>query len=247
MEASENLPIGRKDITSNALKLMAITLMLWDHIVTGWLPQNTLLYFFLHIPGRVVAPIMCYMIAEGYHYTHDLKKYLGKLLLFAIPSHFLYLWYFYPRLWANPLNWWRATSVLWSLALGLAALAAVKKTNWHWGLRLAAVLACCFLAMTADWNFIAVLWIVNFGVFRENRKMQMIGFSLVGLLFYILPTVYRDGAAGFSSLGIFLAIPLLACYHGRRGRKSKSLQYAFYVFYPLHLFILALLKRVLLV
>ena len=40
----------------------------------------------LHVIGRLTAPIMWFFIAEGYHYTHNIKKYLLRLGIFAVIS-----------------------------------------------------------------------------------------------------------------------------------------------------------------
>jgi hypothetical protein len=41
--------------------------------------------------------------------------------------------------------------------------------------------------------------------------------------------------------GVFLAIPLLSRYNGELGGNKNS-KWIFYIFYPLHLFILGLIK-----
>ncbi len=43
----------------------------------------------MHIIGRITCPIMCYCIAEGYHYTRNIRKYTARLFVFALISHFL--------------------------------------------------------------------------------------------------------------------------------------------------------------
>ena len=85
--------IAKKGLNSNQLKLIAIIAMTVDHLTwviwpgyqTGW-PQLA-----LHCVGRITAPIMWFFIAEGYHYTHSFKKYALRLLLFAVISHFAYI------------------------------------------------------------------------------------------------------------------------------------------------------------
>ena len=95
----------QKDLSSYTLKNLAIFAMFFDHIFAVFMPQDSLEGVTLRIVGRIAAPIMCYMIAEGYHYTSNLKKYIVRLALFAAVSHFPYVWYF-------GLPWWQATSVI---------------------------------------------------------------------------------------------------------------------------------------
>ena len=55
-------------------------------------------------------------------------------------------------------------------------------------------------------------------------------------LFYFLPST-KDFFA-YTSLFALLAIPLLACYNGEKGK--HSLKWLFYIFYPAHLLIIYL-------
>ena len=85
--------LTRGGLDSNALKLIAIAAMTADHI--AWLlfpgyPTDPL-PIILHIIGRLTCPIMCFFIAEGYHYTRNIKKYTARLFVFAVISHFAYI------------------------------------------------------------------------------------------------------------------------------------------------------------
>ena len=122
--------LTRSGLDSNMLKLIAIAAMTADHI--AWLlfpgyPTDPL-PIILHIIGRLTCPIMCFFIAEGYHYTRNIKKYTARLFVFAMISHFAYIfasndfvdWHsFIPFYYGNILN---QTSVIWSLAWGLVLL-----------------------------------------------------------------------------------------------------------------------------
>ncbi len=229
-----------KKLTSNQLKVIAIIAMFFDHVVGVFFLYDTLLGQGLRIPGRIAAPIMCYMIAEGYHHTSSKKKYIVRLIIFAIVSHLPYNIYF-------GFTFFQATSVIWALAMGLIALTAVKSNKFNIFIKLVVLIACCALSVTANWNYIAVLWIVIFGVFYGSIKKQMLGFCAVGIIFYLVPTfldfgLMHEGYPHWYPLGIFLAIPLLALYNGERGKKSKFITWFFYIFYPAHLIFLYLLK-----
>lgn len=68
-------------MTGNKLKLIACVAMLFDHIAWAFLPLGGV-GDFMHLFGRITAPIMCYFIAEGYFNTHDLKSMLsGSVVL----------------------------------------------------------------------------------------------------------------------------------------------------------------------
>ena len=74
----------KNDISSNSLKVIAIIAMFFDHYVAGFIKHETFWGTVLRIPGRIVAPIMCYFIAEGYHYTSNKNKYIFRLFIFSL-------------------------------------------------------------------------------------------------------------------------------------------------------------------
>ena len=84
----------RRSLDSNAIKLIAILAMTVDHIAWAVFPgyPRAALPLLMHLIGRITCPIMCYFIAEGFHYTHDVRKYTARLFLFALFSHFCYLY-----------------------------------------------------------------------------------------------------------------------------------------------------------
>lgn len=131
--------------TSNQLKLIAIIAMLIDHCVIVFVPHIYAAYQILRIPGKLTAPIMCYLIAEGYYHTSNLRRYMIRLLVMAVISHFpfaLCLGY-------DVFEFWEATDVLWSLLCGLIAL-----TVYHQNISIIAkgclIGLCCLLAYSAD-------------------------------------------------------------------------------------------------
>ena len=88
--------------------------------------------FSLHFIGRMTAPIMWFFVCEGYHYTKDVKKYMLRLGIFAIISHFAYCFGFGISL--NPLvgGIFNRTSVMYPLHLviiGIIRLAEYGDIN----------------------------------------------------------------------------------------------------------------------
>lgn len=226
-------------LTSNTLKILAILAMVFDHAAAVFAPHDTIWGLALRIPGRIAAPLFCYFIAEGYHYTSDKKKYLSRLLILAVISHYPYNMLFgYP--------FFKATSIMWSLSLGLIALMGIKSPSVPIIFKPIILLACCALAIPANWNFIAVLWIVVFGMFHGNKNLQIAGFLAVAVLF--LTRVYlnfgpaHDGYTHWYQLGVLIAIPLFFMYSGNRGKNLKWLTVFFYAIYPLHLLVLSFIK-----
>lgn len=249
MYSKEHLIAMRRiHLNTNQLKIIAIVAMSIDHAAAIFLPYGPL-KIVLRCIGRLAAPIMCYMIAEGYHHTSSRKRYLLRLLTFALIAHIPFNLSLNYSL--SPLQ---ATSILWSLSMGLLALIIVKEDKLHWILRLGGLGICCLLAYTANWNYVAVLWVVFFGWFHGNKKMQMLMFTVVGVLFHLLGQQFLPLIEGTQTIetfqrwyqcGIFLAVPLLLCYDGTHGNKSKLMKHLFYWYYPAHLLLLYLLRLLL--
>lgn len=92
------------------LKSFAMGTMLIDHI--GYMFFPGMLIF--RTIGRMAFPIFAYMIACGYDYTHSLKGYIKRLMVFGIISQIPYS-YFNKSLDFEPLK----LNIFFTLALGL--------------------------------------------------------------------------------------------------------------------------------
>ena len=68
------------DISAAALHIIAMTLMLMDHLWATLLPAKE----WLTCAGRVAFPIFAFMAVEGYFHTRNFKKYMLRMLLFAV-------------------------------------------------------------------------------------------------------------------------------------------------------------------
>lgn len=70
------------ELSSAALHTVAMAFMLCDHLWGTIVPGND----WLTCIGRISFPIFAFLIVEGYFHTQNLKKYVCRLLLFAILS-----------------------------------------------------------------------------------------------------------------------------------------------------------------
>lgn len=241
-----------KTLNSNAIKVIAIIAMTIDHIAWWLYPgyPKEFLPIILHIIGRLTCPIMCYFIAEGYHYTKDINKYTTRLFLFAVISHFPYMlasmnfvdWKsFIPFYYGDVLN---QTSVMWSLAWGLVMLRVANSEKIRRNLKPLFIILICLISFPSDWSCIASLCVLAFGTNRGKFRTQMFW-----MIFYVViyATVYffaLDKVYGMIQMAVVLAIPVLMMYNGQRGKNpkvNKLMKWAFYIYYPLHLLVIGLI------
>ena len=69
----------RTNLDTDLLKLVAIAAMLLDHIGGAFFPETPIFRWI----GRLAFPLFCYCMTVGLLYTHDIRRYLGRLAIFA--------------------------------------------------------------------------------------------------------------------------------------------------------------------
>lgn len=235
----------KKGLNSNQLKVIAIIAMTLDHVTDVIFPNYPTDWWIIgiHILGRLTAPIMWYFIAEGYHYTHDIRKYAARLFGFAIISHFAYNFAFGIPFLPFQTSVFNQTSVIWSLAWGLVALAVVESKNpklkdWmKWGI----VIVINVITFCANWSCIAVMAIIAIGQHRGDFKKQMSLMMFWASMYALIYFLFIDKVYGIVQLFVFLTIPLLKSYNGERGN-WKGMKWFFYLYYPLHLVVCGIIR-----
>lgn len=233
-----------KKLNSNHLKIIAIIAMTIDHTADLLYPgmPNALIPNLFHIIGRITAPIMFFFICEGFHYTKNLKKYITRLFIFAIISHFAYCFAFGINMIPFKTGIFNQTSIMWTLAWSVVALYIVNgqtklKEYQKWIL----VILLNIITFPADWSSIGLMIILFMYDNRGNIKKQMINVLLWTSIYAIVSFLFVNKVYGIIQLFVLLSYPLLKEYNGERG-KQKWLKYFFYIYYPLHLIIIGILR-----
>ena len=197
------------------------------------IPVSTLLAAdrVLRYIGRLAFPIFCFLAVEGFLHTHDVKKYVRRLLLFGLLSEVPFDLAFFRTPFAP-----QHQNVYWTLALGVLAMAGLKRfekenglPGWQ-GLVWAGGCAALALAACTDYHAIGVLIICALYLTRADRKRQCLAGALLFLFELTAP----------------LAFVLVWFYNGQRGACSPLQKKAFYWFYPVHLLVLAGITNLLL-
>ena len=246
----------KRGITGGWLKWFAVITMFIDHFaavffLTWYWPgrlragigpaitdASRALYWILRGVGRFAFPIYCFLLVEGFFHTRSVKKYLGRLLLFGIVSEIPFDLAF-DRLWFS----WLSQNVYFTLFLGLLGIwlwdAITKKApegaslpRKLGGYLLAAIpVAVCMTAAEyahTDYGWGGVLVIFWMYLFRDHGLLRA---ATAG------PALLSAGMIEAVSWPDFL---LFRYYNGQRGRQPK---YFFYIFYPAHLALLVLVRR----
>ena len=233
------------ELTAAVLQIIAITLMLMDHLWATLLPARE----WLTCAGRVAFPIFAFMAVEGYFHTRSFKKYILRMLLFAVLSEIPFdLMYggtcFYPV----------HQNVLWTFLLGLLGvwlMEQVRKKGKTWMYLLVCVLVVLAglvlgtLCMV-DYYGVGVLTVFVF-YFLHGRKwwcflgqlaaLYWLNVELLGGLMYPVQLFGMEFELCQQGLALLALIPIWL-YRGRQGYHSKPFQYLCYAFYPVHMLLL---------
>lgn len=234
-------------ITTDGLKIIACITMLIDHIGYAFFPSAFLLRFI----GRIAMPIYCFLITEGAVHTSNKLKYLGRMFFFTclseIPFNMLVSESFFD------LN---NQSVMVTLTCGLIFIymgdILSKKINSpvkYLPIAIIFILICILTELLkTDYGFIGISMIAVFWLFKKNIRLTGLGLFVVNCFFYMISI--HSTKLPVQTLAVLAIIPVYF-YNGQKGKLSQSskngtavkiVKYCFYLFYPLHLFILGIIK-----
>ncbi len=238
------------------IKYLAIAAMTCNHIAHT-LVLDGIWHEVLTDIGYFTAITMCYLLVEGFHYTHSVKCYALRLCLFAVISQVPYYLAFH----FSQLN------MLFSL---LFCLLLLQVRKWRHTLKIPASAAwsltalLIFCCLFCDWNILSPVFTLLFARAWDKRgdSIRKSGttflsvreaFVLSAFFFWILNL--SDCLSQYSLvqslwLDLFATLPLLlACliltrfYSGQRmhtGRIGAWInKWFFYIYYPAHLLVLA--------
>lgn len=235
-----------KGLSGNALKVIAIVAMTVDHLawvnIETYEQAETPLLIFLHCIGRLTAPMMIFFVAEGYYHTHNYSRYLRRLFILALVSHFAFCYFNMSGY--NPFDnlMFNATSIAWPLMWGLILLKVWDMEQLSRWMKVLITLLACLLTFSSDWSCAAPLAILMIGRSRGNFYKQMLWMMLIISLYAVAFYVVNNPTYGIVHLACWLAVPFLGLYNGQRGR-CRWLGKFFYYYYPAHMALIGLLAR----
>lgn len=220
----------------------------WGDRIIAWVAGNQELiyaiYEWMRYIGRMAFPIYCFLLVEGFLHTRNVAKYAGRLALFAFISEI-------PFDLAVEGEWmtFACSNVFFTLVLGLLviwALSYVEKFYEFWQEKMFEPILGRILTLSA-----AFIVIMGLGLFAEmvlRTDYGLGGVVAIAVLYLLRRQRIIAFTASVLMLSVFagdieiLALAMLYPIIKYDGSRGKNMKYVFYVFYPAHLLILALLS-----
>lgn len=214
-----------RKLSTSTLKWIAAVAMAIDHIaaIFEWSDWMTIT---MRSIGRIAFPIFSFVLVEGFVHTRSRKRYLQRLLFFAILTEVCFDLAFYGKIFEITHQ-----NVLFTFAISLYVLDRYEQTKQQtigiFYLFIGMIAAGIFLT---DYNLFGVLTVFCLYVYRKRLFPITISIILINGVMAMTAPIQLFAVA---------AIPFFALYSGEKGRTYK---YFFYVFYPGHLLLLFWLK-----
>lgn len=218
------------------LKYIAFLSMLIDHINKALIWPNlqgdgilSTISSVFDVIGRIAFPLFSFFIVEGFFRTHDKKKYFLNLLIFAFISEISYDMFS-----SKVILEFRLNNVLFSLALSLITIWILdvfrnryeKNLGKAWiffSIPLLTIMYFVSNFVSGDYDFHAIMTAFVFYILYDR--------PLAGAICAYLTIV--------SEVWSILGFGLTVLYNGERGIQNKIFNY---LFYPVHLLILGLMR-----
>ena len=262
----------KKGLSSNCLKIIAIIIMVIDHIGRYFyqeFDQNT--YYILRSIGRIAMPIFAYLIVQGFFYTKNVKKYIFRIFSLATIAQvgLLMLGFinqeYYPDYWTGVNNY---LGVLYSYFLSLILLTIIdrkiiikrlnEKQNLFIRINIFILIVLIYLNFQIEFDMVVPFMILELyaieKIFEKDNKLLLkqtekitnkkrILYLFLILICLIVSTLFIGYSSGCKYVMI-ISIIFIALYNGENGQKNKIIQYLFYLIFPLQHIVLYLLAMV---
>ena len=218
-------------------------LMLLDHLryIQGLTSPEAASFFTLI--SRCAAPMFAYLAVEGIRHTRDLKRYCIRLSVMAgimFAGNAVLNMFF--RTFSGSLSAVEQRKLLinhnafFTLALGVLTIALILKAKEEHKRKLFYVIpAVCFVTgfLYGEWGTVLLPFMMLEYFAKNKKRLRLLGYGIIEVIALLLP---------FSEPFYFLVFPFILLYNGQRGPKNRFSKYFFYVFYPLHLWIIYLVN-----
>lgn len=234
------------------LKIIGFAALTLSSVAFSGLIKNSYVQCLLGILGCAALPIFTFLITEGYRKTHNLSRYMLRVLLVAVVAAYPYRCVFFDQESAYDPRSFFSSALTAFFCLGAIVMYDKMKTKNQ---RVFCVVFLCAMSLIiqSDWLPYALILTFLFHVYREKNfslvTFYVAAFCVVYALinvFFLFSDSFQTGEGeivrNISLLGCILPLPLLKRYNKEKGRKAKLLSY---LFYPFLLICLLLIKMAL--
>lgn len=237
-----------KTYNAYQLKLAMAGLMVLDHldIIPGFIPNQLGLVF--HMMTRCVAVFFAYMLVEGYLHTSNVKAYLLRLYgaagIMALGNTLLNNFYQSKEIYMS-------NNIFMTLAVGLTLLVCLRNFAEHSRKQqivqvVLAGLLTILGALFTEGSSVVLPFILITYMGRKSLVKRNIAYGILALLLLFLSYQPYETIEVTVQMMLYnadwlfiLVLPILSLYNGQAGPRTAFSRYFFYIFYPLHLWLLA--------
>ena len=223
----------KTNLDTDFIKIIAVVSMTIDHIGGAFFPQ----YPAFRWIGRIAFPLFCYCLTVGMMYTGDIKKYLFRLGAFAVISQpFWILAFNSDDIIGNIFN----LNIFFTLIVSLFGAWGFKERKW-WLLILALIL---LNVINFDYAMTGLILILIFYLCRNKPWLGAAVYTLTylpalnGNMADPLALKIGGHAIGFEIFAL-LALPFI---YIQTNSGLKIPKWFFYIYYPVHLFAIYLIR-----
>lgn len=215
------------------LKIIMLILMVLDHLYYYLFPRELL---HAHYAARVVAPVFVFLMAQSMVFTRNRARYILRLFLFGALMAIVNLMLSLRTGIRIPNNIFLSLAVSSALLYSLdEIISGDSRPRWIF-----AAVIFFTVSLYCEGKYLIPLMAVIFYYLRHNRAIMYTAFVVLTGLPYFGALLFA-GKMEAQLFMVFAVIPIML-YNGERGPDTFFAKYVFYFFYPLHVWVIVLIK-----
>ena len=231
------------------IKIIAITTMLIDHIGFILLDNN----IYCRLIGRIAFPLFCFLLVNGFHHTSNKTQYLIRMLSFSFISELFFDFSCFNKIDLSHQN------IFFTLSFGLITIITTEKYKEYISERLqyakdsliykfimiigivwlVGFFMACNHTLCADYGWFGIILIYSIHLFYGNTFKNNLLVSLAIIIVNIINFIISNN---FIELFSIFSIIFILLFKNKKVKVPKCIKLFCYIFYPLHLLILFLIK-----
>lgn len=246
--AAEDDTTSKKFLNRDVIKYIAMFTMLLNHSANTFLQRGSAPHLVLASIGYFTAVTMCYFLVEGYDYTHSRKNYALRLFIFGVISQIPYSIPFAQEGYIQ----FYGFNMMFTLLLCFFIIQTLRGTA-NPVVKAIIVVVLTAVSFFFDWGIIAPIFTMLFVWAKQSDSKKRIAFIIAAIVYGIYNFIFAisripvavnlaSTAGAMAAVGV-AGVCLIYFYNGKRMEKGRNFsKWFFYLFYPVHLLIIGLIK-----